>query len=110
MSLLKALIQGLLRGFHFQQYGDASVFFQRDTGAKEHLFVFGEVIHAKITFAQKTDCTPLQFTFITAFQTMIDLQKVFFKSDRVKTRIHFQIVIGNLNTRRNFKAPHRSFA
>ena len=51
MSLLKALIQGLLRGFHFQQYGDASVFFQRDTGAKEHLSIFGEVIHAKIAFA-----------------------------------------------------------
>ena len=51
MSLLKALIQGLLRGFHFQQYDDASVFFQRDTGAKEHLSIFGEVIHAKIAFA-----------------------------------------------------------
>ena len=51
MSLLKALIQGLLRGFHFQQYGDASVFFQRDTGTEEHLFIFGEVIHAKVALS-----------------------------------------------------------
>lgn len=41
---------------------------------------------------------------------MIDLQKIFFKSDGTETGVHFQIVIGNLNARRNFKAAHRPFA